>query len=323
MSPAVSYVLPVKDDDGADDDELARYLRALVNWVDDVIVVDGSDPAARRRRQAMLPRQVRVLTPESVTLNGKVGGVLTGVRHSRHELVVLADDDVRYSEEHLCALADRLGGAAVARPQNCFEPLPWHARIETARILLNRVSSGDWPGTLLVRRSALLDAGGYSGDVMFENLELVRTLQAAGHDEVVALDIVVPRRPPTVRHFLRQQVRQAYDEFARPQRLVLSLAIAPALLPRVSRRDWRSVAALAAAATLAAEAGRRVGRGRRHFPATSSAIAGPWLVWRSLCSWVALGSRLRGGVRYRDARIPRAATRRRTLARNVGSSVRA
>src|SRR5690606_32390788 len=115
---------------------------------------------------------------------------------------------VRYRRDSLVRILALLQDHEVIRPQNCFRPLPWHARWDTARSLLNRLVGGDWPGTLGVRRSVLLNAGGYSGEALFENLELVRTVQAAGGREAVALDLLVERRPPTAVHFLSQRVRQ-------------------------------------------------------------------------------------------------------------------
>ena len=55
----------------------------------------------------------------------------------------------------------RAGGPArrhdLVRPQNYFEPLPWHARWDTARTLLNRGLGRDYPGTL--GRAPLAPAG--------------------------------------------------------------------------------------------------------------------------------------------------------------------
>jgi hypothetical protein len=181
--------------------------------------------------------------------------------------------------------------------------------------LLARATGGDWPGTLGVRRSAVQAAGGYAGDVMFENLELVRTLVARGGREHVALDINVRRLPPTSAHFRSQQVRQAYDELARPGRLVVALLVAPAVVV-LRRRPWALLGGYGAAAALA-EVGRRRGGGRSVLPLTSVPLAPPWLVWRSICSWVALGAWLRGGVRYRDGRLRRAATPMRVLRRHA------
>jgi hypothetical protein len=151
---------------------------------------------------------------------------------------------------------------------------------------------------------------------MFENLELVRTVRAAGGREVLALDLHVARRPPTSAHFRRQQIRQAYDEFARLPRLVVSLAVLPLGVCAVVSRQWRAVGCAALAVTTAAEVGRRRAGGRRVFPASSSLLACPWVVWRSACSWAALIAFTRGGVTYRGTRVRRAATSMRTLRRS-------
>jgi len=49
------------------------------------------------------------------------------------------------------------------------------------------------PGTLGVCRSVLLAAGGYSGEVLFENPEMARTIRAAGRCEAVPPDLVAAR----------------------------------------------------------------------------------------------------------------------------------
>jgi hypothetical protein len=304
--------VPLRTTDDDDIEELATYLRELTKHVD-VLVVDGSsDWAIARHRFALGPR-VRLVPTEHRTLMGKVGNVLTGLRYADHDKVVIADDDVRYTHAQLEEVAWRLDSAAVVRPQNYFSPEPWHARVDTARTLLARVTGGDWPGTLGVRGSWLRTSGGYAGDVMFENLELVRTVRAAGGREHVALDLLIARRPPTTQHFLRQQIRQAYDEFARPGRLVASLSVLPLSIVAIARRRWQSLALVGAGVVAAAETGRRRAGGQNVFPASSSLLALPWLVWRSACSWGALVAYARGGVRYRGKRIRRAASPMREL----------
>src|SRR5204862_3284412 len=154
-----------------------------------------------------------------------------------------------------------------------FDPLPWHARWDTARTLLNRSLGADFPGTLAVRRSSLLGAGGYDGDVIFENLELMRTIRAAGGSVVSPLDLYVARRPPSAEHFLSQRVRQAYDDFAIPARMAAWLGVLPALGLALARGRRREAAVAAAGLVGMAEVGRRRAGGSRHFPASASALA--------------------------------------------------
>ncbi|MFL5907275.1 MAG: glycosyltransferase, partial [Solirubrobacterales bacterium] len=208
-----TYLLPIRWSDDRGLEELIRYLRGLPDWIE-LIVVDGSpSPLFERHAEALNVLGLHIPPdPELETPMGKVGGVITGIRAASHEAVVIADDDVRYDERSLIRATLMLGLADCVRPQNFFEPLPWHARWDTARTLLNRVTGGDWPGTLAVRRSALARTGGYDGSAMFENLELVRTVVASGGREVVLRDALVARRPSTTRHFWSQRVRQAYDE---------------------------------------------------------------------------------------------------------------
>lgn len=315
------YVLPLRWDDDAELAELVEYLDGLSALVD-VTVVDGSAPDAFARHAGAFPERVRHLPVEPrAGRNGKVAGVMTGVRASRHERVVVADDDVRYDVAALSTVVDLLGEADVVTPQNFFAPLPWHARWDTARILINRAFAHDYPGTLALRRSALPESG-YDGDVLFENLELIRTVRAAGGTHRPADDCLVLRRPPSARHFLRQRVRQAYDSFAQPGRLVAELLIVP-VVALLALKAPRGLPALAAAAVAVAEVGRRRGDGaaRQAFPWSSSLWAPLWMLERGVCSWAAVWMRLRGGVRYSDGRLARAGTPLRVLRERVGVGV--
>lgn len=299
--------------------ELIAYLRRLGRDTE-TFVVDGSAPRVFAANAAALSGAaftgVRHLppAPDLVTEMGKVGGVLTALRLASHETIVVADEDVRYDEQALAAIAAALGDAHVVRPQNYFDPMPWHACWDTGRVLLNRVTGGDWPGTLGVRRSALTATGGYDGRAMFENLELVRTVVAAGGLAVTLYDVFVPRRPSTARHFWSQRVRQAYDEIARPGRLALQLALLPLGLVLTVTGRWRALAAAALVAVLIAEAGRWRGGGRRVFPVRTSLCAPLWLVERAVASWLAIGARVfLGGIPYRGRVLRHAATPMRVL----------
>ena len=316
----LTYVLPLRTAADEPVDELARYLAELTGVVAEVLVVDGSDPEVLEAHRSAFPDGVTVLPPDERTPMGKVGGVLTGLRRASCPDVVVADDDVRYDAGSLRRVHELLQQADVVRPANHFDPLPWHARIDTGRILLNRMLGGDWPGTLGVRRDRLLAAGGYDGDAMFENLELVRTVRAAGGTEVVAPDVHVRRLPPSTEHFLGQRVRQAYDELARPWRLVVFLAVLPVSVVLAARRRWAVLAAGVLAVVATAEAGRHRAGGRRVFPVTSSLLAPVWVVERAACSWLALWARARGGVPYRDGRLRKAASSNRALRRRVGAA---
>ncbi|SCE74866.1 Glycosyltransferase like family 2 [Micromonospora matsumotoense] len=315
----VEYVLPLcrADDDGPD--ELTGYLRALCRLVD-VTVVDGSPPQVYARHAARWHGLLRHLPPDPTVhgVNGKVRGVLTGVAAARHEHVVIADDDVRYDEAGLRAVHRLLDTADLVRPQNYFDPLPWHAWWDTGRTLLNRAFGADWPGTLAVRRSTFRAMGGYDPDVLFENLELVRTVRAYGGTEASPAWLYVRRLPPSAAHFRGQRVRQAYDDLAQPARLLVALAVLPGVLAAVVARRPGLLAVGAAGAVAVAEVGRRRAGGPAVFPPATALAAPFWLLERGVCGWLALARRVgRGGVRYAGRRVRRPAHSVRALRRRL------
>ncbi|GAA5025933.1 hypothetical protein GCM10023258_19260 [Terrabacter aeriphilus] len=304
-------VIPVKWCGGPGEvyriDEMGRYLAALRHAVRHVTVVDGSPAGERRRHEEAWGAYARILAPEAWpaaaarATNGKVVGAVTGIRAARHELVVLADDDVRHTPDSLATMIRALADADLVRPVNVYDAWPWQARWDGARSLVNVAIATDWPGTFAVRRSTVLACGGWSAEVLFENLELWRTVQALG-GRAVALDgVTVSRRAPTPSMFWSQRVRQAYDDLAQPQRLVVELAILPAL-GAVARARPRALALVLGAAVAVAHRGRcRVGTDR--VPPSVPLWAPVWVLERGVCVWIALGSRLKGGMRYGGRRF--------------------
>ena len=328
-------------------EEMTRYLRGLAMTVTSVTVVDGSDPLAFDSHEAAWGPYVRVIRPDlevrrlvrtasddtarsigltrgrrlartriegtRAPLNGKVIGALTGIREARHEHVVLADDDVRHTRGTITDLVGALEKSDLVRPVNVYDAWPWQARWDGARGLVNHALATDWPGTFALRRSPLLAGGGWCPDVLFENLELWRTVQAGGGQVLSRPQIRVPRRPPSATQFWSQRVRQAYDDFAQPPRLAVELAILPAALGLARSSPLAPLVVAAASVALAERGRRRLGADR--VPPSVPLWAPVWVLERGMCVWIAVGSRLRGGVRYHGRRLRRAAHTTRQLQR--------
>lgn len=315
----ITYLLPLRWRQPGPIEEIAAYLARLRSdcaELTEVLVVDGSpEPIYSSHGQALAGAATQLPPdPDLATPMGKVGGVITGVRAATNARIVIADDDVRYDEAELRRAAALLDDADLVRPQNYFDDLPWHAHWDTARTLLNRIFTGDrhfpvgdFPGTLAVRRESFLRSGAYDGQALFENLELMRTILAAGGRVATPLDLYVARKPPSTEHFLGQRVRQAYDDFAMPARITTFLALAPTAFWLAARGRRRLLAGAALGSVAIAEAGRRRAGGDAYFPATASLCAPLWLAERAVCAWLALYARLRGGVTYGDVRLSRAA----------------
>lgn len=316
MSKSVDYVLPLRWTSERMDElaDLTSYIQELSAWAR-VIVVDGSPPEVFEHHNALWASSALHVAPDpSPWRNGKVAGVHTGLHLATADAVVIADDDVRYDQDALRRTVDLLSEADLVGPQNVFDPLPWHAAWDSARSLLNRALAADYPGSFAVRRSSFLDMGGYDGDVLFENLELMRTVRANGGRVVRPRDIYVTRRPPSARHFAGQRVRQAYDDVAQPWRLALFLPVLPMALS--GPRGRRAVVAALGASVGVAELGRRRAGGTRHFPAHVPLFAPAWVLERSVCSWLAVVQGVvAGGVRYGDARLAVSAHSLRRLRR--------
>jgi hypothetical protein len=132
--------------------------------------------------------------------------------------------------------------------------------------------------------------------------------------------LYVCRRPPSPHRFWEQRIRQAYDEFARPARLIVWLSIAPVIVGLWRAYGWKRALVVSCLSVIAlAEIGRRRAGGTRVFPVRASLLAPLWILERAICAWLAVGMRLLlGGVPYRGRVLARAATPMAVLRRRIG-----
>jgi hypothetical protein len=276
-------------------------------------VVDGS-PSEDFARHAVAWRGLCShipVDPRWRFLNGKVNGVLTGVAAASCECVILADDDIVYHTADIHRMCELLAAHDLVVPQNYFRPLPWWARIETGRILLNRAirPEGDYPGTAGVRRSTFMRIGPYDGDVLFENEEMRRHFRRHRTRVLHARDFLIARRPAEFSKWCEQRLRQAYEDLDLPLKTSLFAALAPtgALIGLAAGGAAAATyaAGVAAVATLLAAMGR--GDSADAVIPGSACLGAPlWVLERSITVHAAACARLvRGGCKYGEHVIAR------------------
>ncbi|MEA2173579.1 MAG: hypothetical protein QOD00_1171 [Blastocatellia bacterium] len=310
MSDAVSssarctYILPIRRVRASQTEmkDFAAYFRLLAAAGCEVLVVDGSPEAVfeeHERAWSLSCRHVRV-DPQYRYLNGKVNGIHTGVDLASCEKIIIADDDIRYTAENILRACQLLDQHEMVRPQNYLRPLPWWARMEAARMLLNRalLPTGDYPGTCAFLRSTMRRVGHYDGDVLFDNEEIVRHFALRGAKICNALDFFILKRPSTLNKWWEQRPRQAYEDFVMWAKTAFFLSLLPLGLILVLWAGPLAALAYAAfiscAASLLALRGRRAG-GREFFPAWLCLYAPLWILERSLSVYWAIYWRIAHG----------------------------
>src|SRR5688572_7456227 len=214
-----TYLLPIRRStfSALETAELADYFRALNDAGCAVLIVDGSSSQVfQPHHEAWNSLSCHEKVDRSFGyLNDKVNGIHTGVNLAATEKIILADDDIRYAPAEIDRVCDLLDNFEVVRPQNFLAPLPWWARMEAARMLINRATLriADYPGTCAFRRESMLRVGHYDGDVLFDNEEIIRHFARAGASISYATNLFVQKRPPRFRKWIEQRPRQAYEDF--------------------------------------------------------------------------------------------------------------
>lgn len=314
--PDVTYVLPIRRAEARPDEivEVAAYLKSIHPACHQIIVADGSSPEifeAHARAWGAWCTHVQT-DPHYHFLNGKVDGVFTGTDLAGTNKIIVGDDDVRYTPPQIQRMSALLDHHDYVKPQNYFDPLPLHARIETARMLINRaiLETGDYPGTCGFRKSVFQRIGAYDGDVLFENEEMFRHFALNGADICCADDFFVRKLPPSLQKFLEQRPRQSYEDLVMRGKTLLFASfypVAAALGLLASRRAAAAyLGGCSAAAVGLALIGRAKRGGARHFSAASCLFAIPWILERGVSVYLALFWRTtRGGLPYWGRIVPK------------------
>jgi peroxiredoxin len=306
-----AYLLPLRRAKfcGTEAAAFRDYFEILQEIGCEVIVIDGSPPEVFAEHAAIfLPPTLHIgVDRQFGYLNDKVNAVHTGMAISREEKIILADDDIRYTPETVAQTVNLLDRFEVVRPQNFLRPLPFWARMESARMLINRATlpTGDYPGTCAFRRSTFLRVGHYDGDVLFDNEEIIRHFAEKGATIDYALDLFVQKRASSFRKWLEQRPRQAYEDFGLRTKTALFLSVLPLLLAisllagALGFLTYLGMIALISFSI--AVLGRSRGRAQEVVPFSSCLFAPLWIAERSLSSYAAVYWYLtRGGYPFGD-----------------------
>ncbi|MEN3368097.1 MAG: hypothetical protein V7609_240 [Verrucomicrobiota bacterium] len=306
-----AYLLPIRRTafSATEAAELANYFRILNAAGCDVLVIDGSSPSVFQQHRDVWRSLCR---HEEVDrsfdyLNDKVNGIHTGVNLALVEKIILADDDIRYTPAQIERVCELLDDFEVVRPQNFLSPLPWWARMEGARMLINRATlrTADYPGTCAFRRAAMLRVGHYDGDVLFDNEEIIRHFAREGARISYATNLFVQKLPPRLKKWIEQRPRQAYEDFGLRTKTALFFGLPLVAIVVGLAAGFTAVlfyaAAVAASAMVLAAAGRLRGAAAKYFPASVCLFAPLWILERTLSTyWALYWHAVHGGYPFGD-----------------------
>ena len=306
-----TYLLPIRKRSFSENEanDFAQYFIGLQSVGCEILVIDGSPPEVFGRHHQVWSNLAR---HEKVDrrfgyLNDKVNGIHTGIELASNEKIILADDDIRYAAADVTRLSALLDECEVVRPQNYLSPLPWWARMESARMLINRATlrAADYPGTCAFRRETMRRVGHYDGDVLFDNEEIIRHFARHGAQICYANDFFVEKRAPRLGKWFEQRARQAYEDFGLRTKTAFFFSLPPLAL--VAGAVFRSkgvvwfAAIVSFVAMSAASAGRLRGEAKKYFPLASIFFAPLWISERALSTYWAFFCYLRhGGYPFGD-----------------------
>lgn len=222
--PALAVIIPAYNEEKVICGTVRSLLASRQDGFDIIVVDDGStDRTAAVVREAFAgnPR-VRVLTKEN---GGKAQALNAGLAQTTAEVIVFADADTIFEPDAIPELArhfadPRLG--AVAGAVKVGNRVNWISRFQALEYVtsqnLDRRALELLGGMTVVpgcigawRRSALLEAGGFSSDTLAEDADATMQLQRLGWKVLYEpRAVALTEAPQSTRAFLRQRLRWMY-----------------------------------------------------------------------------------------------------------------
>jgi hypothetical protein len=290
-----SYVIGIDDGPMAFDDlrSLGERCTLLTAEGCDVVVVDASEPAAFADHRRVLRWVARHLPPAPAHLaaDGTLNLLAAAADFAQTNKVVVATPAAHYRTDDLHLVCDLLEEHEVVVPNEYLDPLPWWARIDAGRMLLQRAVMV-WPdaaGTFGFRRDSLAAIRRHgrpsnAGDI----LHALATQGMELHD---AADVFIRRTPPALGNWWR---RRPHESRLSPAGGALFVTLIP-LLAVAGLFGGAGLlggfsGALAFGAFALAVRGR-LGVAARYFPMSACLFAPVWLLERSLTAYRAVGLR--------------------------------
>ena len=211
----------------------AKVIKATLRSVTDtdytglievIVVDDGSTDATSEEvaKSAFVDKRIRLVRQPN---GGKAGALRTGAAESQHAILVFLDADTHFERTTLSRLVRPLRDSAVGAVSG-------HAKVGNLRTFIARCQSLEYicgfnldrrayavwdcitvvPGAIsALKKTALLEAGGFSLDTLAEDTDLTLSLHRNGYRiEYVADAIAWTEAPETIRSLARQRFRWAY-----------------------------------------------------------------------------------------------------------------
>lgn len=296
-----TYLLPNRRRtfSNAEAEKFARYFQVLTDAGSEVLVIDGSPRSILNAHAAIWSHPSRHLPVDArfTYRNDKVNAIHTGADLAGTEKIIIGDDDIRYDAEAIASVCRRLQEFEVVRSQNFIDPLLWWARM-----LINRATlkSGDYSGTCGFRRSAMLRAGHYDGDVLFDNEEMIRNFARAGLTVDYPSNLFIRKDPPSFCKWLEQRPRQACEDFALLEKTFFFVVVIPSVIFLALVAGWKtllfSALALSLRSIMLAAARQSMGKARTVFAFSNRWFAPLWIAERATSIYCAFcWYLLRGG----------------------------
>lgn len=273
-----SYLVVLETASGSSSElrELAVYLSNLAVSNFEVIVVDASDSEENSRVLRWVSRYVPA-RPQHRSAFGAVDAVRAAVDLASCDKVIVADAQVRYSEQSLDDLCELLEVHEVVEPQDYFDPMPWWVSP------LRRRASTFGFRRLAVRGLRMIELTPSPRDG-------VRRLASQGAEVFSAVRLFVRRIPPAFSDWLRDLPRRADEDFAVPMKAALFFMLLPSLIGIAVVAGLRvagSIAGVMAFVSIVLALHGRISTGRV-IPWRACFFAPLWILERSVSIYCAL-----------------------------------
>lgn len=262
VQPPVSIIVPAYNEEVNAVRTVANLLQQDYPSFDIVFVDDGSKDSTYQKTKAAFSNnpRVKILTKPN---GGKASALNFGIAQTNNDFVVCIDADTQLHKDAITQMMKRFtADPSLSEPETKVAAVAGNVKVGNERTLLTKWQSLEYitaqnfdrrafdlvngitvvPGAIgAFRKSAVLEAGGFTNDTLAEDCDLTIRLLRLGYRVVNCTEaIAVTEAPETLRQFMKQRFRWSYgvmqafwknrDALLRPKYKGLGLVALPNVL---------------------------------------------------------------------------------------------
>ncbi|CAM3772622.1 glycosyltransferase [Mesobacillus zeae] len=317
----ISIIIPIKSTLNKDLRDFTNYIISLSSQLQktesQIIIADESELASHLFMKEKFKNRSNIshIIPDDeirTGANDKLNGIYAALKYVRYDNILLVDDHYRITYSTLQRLANYFNQYDCFKGTPKFDAFPFSVKIDLCGLFIVNMLDyrKQYSGHLAFKKKLIDEHGFPDRDALFDEFAMEKHFRknqySIGYIREASLEAT---QSISMKKFLEQRVRYAYENIAFPIRFVFFLSILPLLLLLLITNNLLPLY-FAAALTIGAMSVSFIGQlkyGKGIVPRHTFLYSAIWFWFYPFTSWLSIYKYFTGGVEFGGNKVRKAA----------------